>query len=287
MRTRFKPLVFVIALACALGTSYLRASDTTNPDGSIKVTNTGGDFSRFTVLTSGDLNDNNNTMSGPSSIGSLSNRANVGIGGHGNFSMSGGEFDGDLYMNSFGKFTKSGPAVRNGGFFQDSVHGGPTDTILGNALSGAQYLSGQAEIDTNTGSYAVTQGTFNGNTVNTGQSITLTGTGHIVLNLQDFVMTNGTFTLVGTTMNTSYIINVARNFSLSGNAKIALSGIPSSHVLFNIVGKGNQVSLNQGTSMQGILLAYKRKVSVAGGKVSGRVIAEQLALSGGGQIVSQ
>jgi hypothetical protein len=39
--------------------------------------------------------------------------------------------------------------------------------------------------------------------------------------------------------------------------------------------------------MQGILLATKRKVSLAGGKVFGKAIAEQLALSGGGQVISQ
>jgi hypothetical protein len=277
MRTSFRPLAFVIAVACVMAGPWARASDTTNPDGSIKVTNAGGDFSRFTVLTSGDLNDNNNTMSGSSLI-----MGNVGIGGHGNFSMSGGEFDGDLYMNSYGNFTLSGPAKHNGNTFYNQ------DTVLNNALGGAQYLAGQAAIDTNTGSYTVTQGSFNGTTENGNQNVTLMGSGHIVLKLTDFVMTGGTFTLQGsTTVPTSYIIDVSRNFSLSGNAKIVLSNIPASHVLFNIIGTGNAITIQQGSSMQGILLAYQRKVNLSGGKVFGRVIAEQLALSGGGQVISQ
>src|SRR4029077_9298385 len=127
-------------------------------------------------------------------------------------------------------------------------------------------------------------------TVNTGQSITIdpTSSGKVVLNLQDFVMTSGTFTLEGTAMNT-YIINVSRNFSLN-NSKIVLDssmGLVASHVLFNILGTGSQVSLQQGTSMQGILLAYDRKVDLSGGKVFGRIVAEQLAITSGGQAVSQ
>src|SRR6266478_1868905 len=208
MRNPFNPLAVVIALACALATPCVRASDTTNPDGSIKtmgfIGQPNGDFSRFTVLTSGDLNDTNNTLTGASLI-----QGNVGIGGKGNFSMSAGTVNGDIYINNFGKFTKSGPAQHNGSVFTNQ------DFILNNALDGARYLSNQAAIDTNTGSYTVTQGSFNGMTENGNQNVTLSGSGHIVLNLQDFVMTGGTFTLQGTGV-TSYIINVTRNFSLSG-----------------------------------------------------------------------
>jgi len=61
----------------------------------------------------------------------------------------------------------------------------------------------------------------------------------------------------------------------------------SSQVLFNIKGTGNTVSLNQGTSMGGILLAAQRKVDLSGGKVFGRLIANQVAISSGGQVISQ
>lgn len=248
-----------------------QASTVINPDGSINV----GSASLFTVLTSGDLDDTNNTLTGSSMI-----TGNVGIGGRGNFTMSNGVVNGDIYMNNVGKFKKSGPAQHNGTVFLNQ------DPILNAALNDARMLSDMAAMDISTGSYTVTMGTFNGMTENGNQSVTLTGTGKIVLNLQDFVMTGGTFTLSGTA-TTTYIINVARNFSLD-NARIVLSGgLMASHVLFNVRGAGSQVSLNQGTSMQGILLATKRKVSLAGGKVFGRVIAEQLALSGGGQVISQ
>jgi len=291
MRILLKPLTFIAAIACTLAVPYnARASDTTNPDGSIKTFGffgqPNGDFSRFTVLTTSDLMDYNNTVTGPSSI-----VGNVGVGGSGNYTMSDGTLYGDLYMNNFGTVKLSGPARITGtrhGIHETAPGDDPTDQsmVLQNALDGAHYLSMQAAIDTNTGSYMVTQGTFNGMTENGNQNVTLTGTGHIVLTLQDFVMTGGTFTLSGNAM-TSYVINVTRNFSLN-NAKIQLSGqLMASHVLFNIIGKGQDVSMQQGTSMHGILLATQRKVNLSGGKVFGRVIADQLALTSGGQVVSQ
>jgi len=287
MRILLKPLTFIAAIACTLAVPYnARASDTTNPDGSIKTFGffgqPNGDFSRFTVLTTSDLMDYNNTVTGPSSI-----VGNVGVGGSGNYTMSDGTLNGDLYMNDNAKTAKlSGPAMITGHRFGLHEDGVSQQSVLNNALDGAHYLSMQAAMDTNTGSYMVTQGTFNGMTENGNQNVTLTGTGHIVLTLQDFVMTGGTFTLSGNAM-TSYVINVTRNFSLN-NAKIELSGqLMASHVLFNIIGKGQDVSMQQGTSMHGILLATQRKVNLSGGKVFGRVIADQLALTSGGQVVSQ
>jgi hypothetical protein len=220
------------------------------------------------VLTSGSLNDTNNTETGPSII-----TGNVGIGNRGSFSMSDGQLNGDLYMNSYGTFTMSGPAQFNGHRYNNQ------DTLLNNALSGAGYLSSQAMGETATSNYTV-----NGNhqvltnvniTQNTTTTIDITSGQKAVINLSNFVMTSGTFDLQGTAMQT-YIINVAQNFSLN-NSKIVLSGgISSKNVLFNIVGTGPTVNMQQGTSMQGILLAYQRQVDLSGGKVFGRVIAEQL-----------
>ncbi len=112
------------------------------------------------------------------------------------------------------------------------------------------------------------------------------GGGHIVLNLTDFVRTNGTFTLQGTAA-TTYIVNVSRNFSLNNSSVILSGGLLASHVLFNVVGSGGQVSLNQGTQMSGTLLAMARKVDLSGGKVFGRVLADQVVITSGGQVISQ
>jgi len=284
-------LLFASLVLCALGAVSARATtgDDTNLDGSIK---TNGfllhptyDFSMFTVVTSGDLNDTNNTFTGPSVL-----TGNVAIGGHGNFSASDGTITGDIYINRFGTFTKSGPTVHTGSVFQSTAANDAVDMKLTNALAGAKYLSQQAALESSTSNYTVngnsqvlTNVNINSNTTTT---IDITSGNKAVLNLSNFVMTQGTFTLMGTAAQT-YIINVAQNFSLN-NSSITLSGgITASHVLFNIVGNGSDVTLQQGTSMKGILLSYDRKVNLSGGKVFGKVIAEQLAITSGGQAVSQ
>src|ERR1700726_2789895 len=76
-----------------------------SPDGSINV----GSDCLFTVLTQNSFNDTNNQFTGPSII-----TGNVGIGGKGNYSMSDGTLNGDIYMNSFGPLTVSGPATITG-----------------------------------------------------------------------------------------------------------------------------------------------------------------------------
>jgi len=234
-----------------------------------------GRASLFTVLSYGDLSQYDNTVTGPSLI-----RGNVGIGGNGNFSMSDGDLYGDLYIHTGGTATFSGPANHHGYHTFTNA-----DTPINNALQDAWSLSAKAASEFATTNYTVTQGSFNGATENGNKNVTLFSTGRVVLNLQDFVMTGGTFTLQGTAA-TTYIINVSRNFSLN-NASISLSGIMSSQVLFNIKGTGSQVSLNQGTSMGGILLAAQRKVVLSGGKISGRLIANQVAITSGGQVISQ
>ena len=281
MRT-LKCLLLSGVLICAANAWAAFPYPDTLLDGSINV----GRAGQFTALSAGDINYYDTTVTGPSLI-----RGNVGVGGKANFSMSDGIVDGNVYMNSFGKFTMSGPAHFTPG------HGLITnqDTVLNGALSDARNLSSSAAMDHSTGSYTVTMGSFNGMTENGNKSVSLLGTGKIVLNLTDFVMTGGTFTLAGNA-NTTYIINISRNFSLN-NAKIVLAdvfgnvnsstGVQASHVLFNVLGTGSQVSLNQGTSMTGILLAVQRKVDLSGGKVFGRVIGDQINVTSGGQIVSQ
>jgi choice-of-anchor A domain-containing protein len=275
MRSVLK-LLAATALICATNAWAGFTADPTYqdtlPDGSINV----GRASRFTVLTYGDLNQYDNTVTGPSLI-----QGNVGIGGNGNFSMSDGTLNGDLYYHTGAKITFSGPAQHNGTKFANA------DAIINPALMDAYSLSVKAANDVSTTTYTVTQGTFNGTTENGNKDVTLFGgPGKIVLNLQDFVMTGGTFTLSGTAM-TTYIINVGRNFSLNNSSIVLSGGVMPSHVLFNIKGTGSQVSLNQGTSMKGILLAAQRKVDLSGGKVFGRVFANQANITSGGQVVSE
>ncbi len=244
----------------------------TLPGGRINV---GGFGQRFTVLAAGDVNYLDDTFTGPSFV-----QGNIGVGGRANFSMSDGEIDGDVYMNSFGKFKMSGPAHFTAG------HGviNNQDSLLNSALNDYQNLSDAACGEASSPQYASITSV---NITNVSQSMSIMGGPNqkIVLNLQNFVMSAGTFTLQGTT-TTTFIINIAKQFSLN-NAKILLSGVPASNVLFNIRSSGQQISLNQGTEMSGILLARNDKISLSGGKVYGRVIGDQINITSGGQVISR
>jgi hypothetical protein len=265
-------------VAFLTATTCFAASDT-NADGSINV----GSANLFTVLAKGDASFVDDGITGPSKV-----VGNFGVGGNGNFSMSDGDLYGDLYMHTGGKATFSGPANHHG--FNTYTMG--VDGVINSAIADAISLSNMAasEMASSAAAYTV-----NGNhtlltTVNSGQSMTVADSNpfgsKIVLNLQDFVRTNGTFTLQGTAM-TTYIINVSHNFSLNNSSVILSGGLLASHVLFNVTGGGGQVSLNQGTQMSGTLLAMGRKVDLSGGKVFGRVLANQVVITSGGQVISQ
>jgi hypothetical protein len=173
--------------------------------------------------------------------------------------------------------------------------------ILNAAFSDFNSLSNTAASDPGCGDVYTVNGSptvlTNVNITNVSQSMTIRETlgQKVVINLQNFVMSAGTFTLEGTA-TTTYIINVKNQFSLN-NAKIVLAdlsgivnsptGVQASNVLFNIRSSGIQISLNQGTQMSGILLALGDKVSLSGGKVYGRVIGNQVNITSGGQVISQ
>jgi Ice-binding-like len=278
MHNFFRSLILAAVVVCT--SSAFAAGPDTLPDGTINI----GSGAIFSVLTSGDFSATDNTFTGSSYV-----KGNVGIGGSGNFSMSDGTIDGDIYMHTGGTFTKSGPATVNGSVKYNQ------DATINAALNDIKMLSmtAGAEMSSPSALYRVNGNQQTLTTVNTGKSMTVsdfTATNpfngsKIVLNLTDFVLTGGTFTLQGGAM-TTYIINVSRNFSINNSSVILSGGLLASHVLFNVLGTGNQVSLNQGTQLSGRLVAMQRKVSLSGGKIYGRLYANQVAITSGGQVIS-
>lgn len=270
MCPQIKSLLLVVAAGCAFQLPSVKAYNDINSGGAINVGRDNG----FTILTSGDLNDTNNTLTGSSRI-----KGNVAIGGRGNFSMSAGYFSGDLAMNSYGKFTMTGPAQHVGRTYYNQ------DTNINNALADAQSLSDAAFAEAVTPAYA----SLTNVNLTSGAHMSITGGANqkIVLDLTNFTLTGGSwFTLKGTA-TTTFIINVTNSFSLTGASWISLSNVPARNVLFNVVGTGSQVSLTGNSYMYGVLLAKKRQVAISGSWIKGRLIAEQLALTSGGQVCSQ
>src|ERR1700693_3882737 len=238
------------------------------PGGAINV----GSADYFTVLAKGDAGFTDNTITGPSFV-----TGNYGVGGQGTFTMSDGHLDGNVVMHHGGSPKLSGPAKINGSVSNN-------DAQLNQALSDAQMLSDAAAMEAVTPAYA---SLTNVNISNPSQNITITGGPgeKVVLSLQSFAISNGTCTLQGTA-TTSFIINVAKNFSLNNGSIVLSGGVVPQNVLFNIRGTGGQISLNQGTQLPGILLALNRKVDLSGGHVTGKVIANQVVITSGGSVVS-
>jgi choice-of-anchor A domain-containing protein len=238
-----------------------------------------GRASLFTVLAGGQFG-RDDSMSGSASV-----EGNVGIGGTGNFKMSGGQINGDLYVRTTAKYKLSGSAQVHH-IYQDPAHNSPID----NALADLQDLSDWAWMQLPTNNYTTNGNPFvvlrNVNITNANQSITLAAGANtrVVLRLTDFVMSAGTFTLQGTA-TTTFIINIAGKFSLD-NAQIILSGIPAANVLFNIHSQGRQITINS-SQMSGILLALGRRVTVNSSTIYGRLFADEVNLNAGAHVISQ
>ena len=265
MRT-FRLCTSIAAAIVAVGIFTAGAATDTLPNGAINV----GSADYFTVLAKGDAGFTDNTITGPSFV-----TGNYGLGGQGTLSITGSsKITGKLINHTGGQV--NGSAAISGGVATN-------DAQLSQALADAQMLSDAAAMETVTPAEA---SLTNVNITNPSQNITITGGPNekVVLSLQNFTISNGTFTLQGTS-TTSFIINVAKNFSLN-NGGISLAGVPPQNVLFNILGKGGQVSLNQGTQLPGILLALNRQVDLSGGHVTGKVIANQVVITSGGSAVT-
>ncbi len=109
----------------------------------------------------------------------------------------------------------------------------------------------------------------------------------VTLDLKNFTLRDhATLTLAGTA-TTSFIINVTRQFSLSGMSKIVLSGgVQWNNVFFNVLGSGSRVSLGGRATLTGTLTASQRIVRLRKRSiVYGSVVASRVLLSATAQII--
>lgn len=182
---------------------------------------------------------------------------------------------GDLYYHTPGQFTNNG-AIIDGLVHNDAN----ADSILDKGAAYALYAT----------EYAFSQpSTYPGITnvalKNQNMLVQLTQQRN-VLQLQNFTMQGGTFTLQGTAAQ-SIIINVNSNFLMNGGAQIVLQGgLEWDNVLFNVHGKGNVVSFDQSAYFRGILLAPKRHVRIKGAStIFGNAIGEKIELASLSKII--
>ena len=202
-------------------------------------------------------------------------KGKVGVWGNGNVSLSGSAIiDGDLFYRTTGTLKISGQAKITGVRHHDAS----SDSLLQQSSTEAFMESDQlwAQPATNT-QYT---------TINSSQNFTISGSGHVVLKLTDFVLTGGTLTLQALAPGTTFVFNVSNQFSLSGTSRIVLSaGLQPSQVIFNVRGTGSDVTLSGNSSFQGILLANYRNASVSSGAtVNGEVVANKVSISGSARL---
>ena len=118
------------------------------------------------------------------------------------------------------------------------------------------------------------------------EDMTMTGSGTVVLRLDDFVLVGGTLTLQGTA-ETKFVIKVRDTFSLSHSAQIVLAGgLQCANVVFHVIGRGDYVSVRQQSTLAGIIEAPQRWVSISGkSTVIGQVTTKWAKLSGDSVII--
>ena len=132
--------------------------------------------------------------------------------------------------------------------------------------------------------------------INTDKSMRFDNTafaGKYVMNLKDFVLNNNSTITLNGVSGSSFVINVANNFSLSNNSSVVLTGgLTPSDVLFNVADKSGTISFDGKSKFSGTLLAYnpskdggQRQVSIGGeSSIDGSVIASSVKVSGMGTV---
>jgi hypothetical protein len=195
----------------------------------------------------------------------------VGVAG-GSVKMHSGTIHGRLYAA-----TNVDVDIKRPGRVTEGVEQGTpnANTILNQGVMDANRISMQAAGMAAT-DFSLT--TVNFKNRNYTYNLTLTCN---VLNLTDFSLKGGTFTLVGTAAQ-GIILNVSRDFSLTNGAHIVLSGgLTWDSVLFNIIGTGHVALLDEASTMQGMLLATRRTVRMRNhSTVDGEVISRDIDIGG-------
>jgi choice-of-anchor A domain-containing protein len=204
-------------------------------------------------------------------------QGDFGAAGNGDLTLMGhATIDGDVYFRSNGALNAQPGTTITGSQFHNQ------DALLDNDVAQAMAASNAAaalhatRAKENVDLRKNQRATFNGAPGET-----------VVLNLQSFQMSgNSTLTLQGSA-NTAYIINVRGQFSLADRARIILSGgLSWNDVLFNVRGRGSQVSLSGDSQFNGVLLADARMVRLRDRAIlNGEAIGGRFVLQGSSQVI--
>jgi type IV pilus assembly protein PilY1 len=95
-------------------------------------------------------------------------------------------------------------------------------------------------------------------------SRTITGNGCInVIKVNEGINMSGTLTFTGG-FDDYFIVNVGKGVSFSGSGKIVLNGVEPNHVIFNLHGGGDDVSLSGSAAVYGTFVNPAKSINVSG-----------------------
>ena len=229
-----------------------------------------GDLEQWTVFSLGGSKATDQLGNGTSISGEL------GVAGNGKVTLSGNAIvNGNLCYRSNGKLSMAPGATVTGGIYNDE------DSLLDNDVNFARAAANAALLPP-------TDPT-NNISLNKSNNMSLTGSSGqtVVLDLKSFKMNGSSLLTLTGAADTTFIINVSSQFSLSANARIVLSGgLTWNDVVFNARGVGPKVRLSGDSQFQGMLLATQRAVQIRqNALVSGSVIADSVSLQGTAQLL--
>ncbi len=261
------PISKCLAFCCATAASLILVGHASAELGQVIPM---GDLERWAVLSLGS-NSSNDRLSGSALV-----QGDFGAAGAGSLTVKdNATISGNVYYGRGRSERIAGSGTMTGTRFRDQ------DFILNDAVNEAMAASEAAA------NFAATRN-FSQINLEQSQNLGLSGAPGetVVLSLRDFRMSgNSTLTLQGAP-DTTFIINVTRQFSLSDNARIVLAGgVSWNDVLFNVRGKGSSVRLSGNAWLEGILLANQRSVRLRDQAViQGELIADSVRIQGAGQI---
>jgi hypothetical protein len=193
----------------------------------------------------------------------------VGIGPHGIQNFSDGRIDGALVVDPTTSNNKSNNVVK----------------VNGTVVQNMQPTVDAAIDATNAIAAAAPTQTFGAIT----GSKTINSTTHLnVINVSSINLSGSAVVTLNANVNDYFFINVTGKYAMSGSSRIALTGgINTTHVIFNIIGTGEQVAFTGSSVGVGTYIAKDRDISVSGATIIGSLIGamnHKIALTSGAQI---
>ncbi len=197
-------------------------------------------------------------------------RGNVGVGG-GNGSLQKATVDGNVVIAN-----GANPSISGKDFIVSGsiTTGADLSSAINAAVTASRNFAGLTATQTFT---------------NITSDLTIVGGGgQNVISVNSIDLNGANLTLSGGA-NDVFVINITGDFQLS-HAQIVLSGVSLNNVLFNVIGTGPTVDFHKAdTAVFGTVLAVDRDLIVdnAGLVVHGEIIANNITIHSGGQVVGE